>query len=163
MKVKISRTGGFTLVELMITLVVMIVVLAIGMPGIAQLRSNGELTATTNELLAALNYARSEAVRRGTAVSVNPAGGGWSDGWSVNDAGGAALRVFPEPAANSTVTASVSPIVYQSLGNVSAAGCFDISVNGTNRVRSIPVLLTGRASFCKDTCANVAGDPTLCD
>jgi len=163
MKSNISKLAGFTLIELMIAMVVMIVVLAIGMPGIAQIRSNSELTTTTNDLMAALNFARSEAVRRGQAVTVNPEGGGWSDGWTVNDFNGNAVRVFPEPASDSTVTASVSPITLQPLGSVAAAGCFDVTVNGTDRVRSIPIALTGRVSFCKDSCNAVSLDPTKCD
>jgi len=58
MKQVISRSAGFSLIELMVALVVMILVLVIGIPGIARLKSGGELTTTTNDLMAALNFAR---------------------------------------------------------------------------------------------------------
>ena len=160
MKKAIFRSGGFTLIELMVAVAVMIVVLAIGIPGIARLKIGGELTTTTNDLVGTLNFARSEAVRRGQDVSVNPEAGGWSDGWTVNDAAGTDIRVFPEVASASTVTATVSPITFDSLGNVMAAGCFDISVDGS--VRSIPIEPTGRASVCKHTCDKVAAVPICC-
>jgi len=171
MKQVISRSAGFSLIELMVALVVMILVLVIGIPGISRLKSGGELTTTTNDLMAALNFARSEAVRRGDTVTVNQSavdvdgdGDKWDDGWTIN-AGGTVIRVFDTPPAGRNVTANpaVALVTFDALGNVAAAGCFDIWVDGDSRVRSIPISVTGRVSSCKDTCANVTGDPTLCD
>ncbi|MDH3640949.1 MAG: GspH/FimT family pseudopilin [Gammaproteobacteria bacterium] len=61
---------GFTLLELMVTLVVVAVILGFGLPGFQQLVQNNRMTSAANDLLAALNVARSEAVKRATPVSV---------------------------------------------------------------------------------------------
>lgn len=61
---------GFTLLELMVTLLVMGVILGFGLPGFQQLVQNNRMTGGANDLLAALNVARSEAVKRATPVSV---------------------------------------------------------------------------------------------
>jgi len=67
------RHRGFTLIELLVTVVVMTIVLAFGVPAFADLLSETKLTSTTNTLLAHLQYARSEAVKRGHGrVAVGP-------------------------------------------------------------------------------------------
>jgi type IV fimbrial biogenesis protein FimT len=80
-----SRAGGFTLVELMITIIVAGILVALALPSFRDLILNNHVTETTNQLLVDLNYARSEAVRRGTLVAVisNSGGNDWSSGWQV--------------------------------------------------------------------------------
>ena len=83
------RHSGFTLIELMVTIAVLAVLLALGLPSFQQsLRSNRVATAT-NEMIASLSLARSEAIRgtRGGGVCASGDGAGcngtWSDGWIV--------------------------------------------------------------------------------
>ena len=87
-----SRNKGFTLLELMTAVAVLGVLLAIGVPSFnATLRAN-RLVAVTNDLVTALNIARSEAVKRGQGVSVCAANSAlndcsgttaWDQGWIV--------------------------------------------------------------------------------
>lgn len=89
---------GFTLIELMVTVAVVAILAAIAFPSFqSTLRSNRASTAT-NELMASLALARSEAVRsaRGSGLCTSAdgatCGGTWDDGWIVwidNDANGA--------------------------------------------------------------------------
>ncbi|WP_185955422.1 GspH/FimT family pseudopilin [Tepidiphilus sp. J10] len=80
--------SGFTLVELMVTIVVLAILLAIGIPSFATLIASNRLTSATNELIASLQTARTEALRRNARVTVCPAdptatacSGAWRDGW----------------------------------------------------------------------------------
>ncbi|OGU20181.1 MAG: pilus assembly protein [Hydrogenophilales bacterium RIFOXYD1_FULL_62_11] len=86
---------GFTLVELLVTLAVGAILLAIAIPGYAFLANTNKLAAVTNELVVALQLARSEAVKRGQRVTVCKSAnassssascsnaGGWQQGWLV--------------------------------------------------------------------------------
>ena len=63
---------GLTLVELMITLVILSVTVTLATPAMRQLLHGSTLRAETSRLLDAINLARSEAVFRNTPVSLCP-------------------------------------------------------------------------------------------
>ena len=58
------RQRGFTLVELMVAVLVMAVVLAFAVPGFESVVNGSRLTGAANEMLASLQSARMEAIRR---------------------------------------------------------------------------------------------------
>jgi type IV fimbrial biogenesis protein FimT len=81
---------GFTLTELMVAVSVAAVLLGLGVPAFRQTLISNRLTASANEFMAALNYARSEAIRRGVPValcksssgtSCDTGGNKWEIGW----------------------------------------------------------------------------------
>ena len=87
-----KRDYGFTLVELMVTLVIAAILLTAGVPSFNTLIKNNRLTTSNNELVSALNLARSEAIKRGLRVTVckssdqascDTSGTGWQQGWIV--------------------------------------------------------------------------------
>jgi len=66
MKTALNKSlRGFTLIELMITLSIFAILMAIAVPSLRAFIVSGELTGQANDVLAAINLARSEAVRRG--------------------------------------------------------------------------------------------------
>lgn len=85
-----KRSGGFTLLEAMITLLILSIILLFAVPSFtSQMRNNQSLT-FGDEFVTALNYARSEAVKRGRLVSICPSnddvddcGNDWTNGWLV--------------------------------------------------------------------------------
>lgn len=86
-----SKQGGFTLVELAVTLAVAAILLALATPSFAELLRRNRLAAANNELVTALNVARAEALRRGRPVAIcassdqrSCAGStDWGTGWVV--------------------------------------------------------------------------------
>ncbi len=80
------ETKGFTLIELMVTVAIAGIVLTIGVPSFSQVLKNSRLASNTNSLIASLNLARSEAVKRKIKVFVRRKGSvsqNWDDGWDV--------------------------------------------------------------------------------
>ena len=83
--------AGFTLMELMVTLTVVGILAAVGIPSFSSVIRNNRITAHTNELVTALTLARSEAMKRGDVVTTCPSEDGetcagnndWSTGWFV--------------------------------------------------------------------------------
>ncbi|KVW93452.1 GspH/FimT family pseudopilin [Thiobacillus denitrificans] len=107
-----TKLTGFTLIELMVTIAVLGILLSIGIPSYQNMVLNSRITAQANQVITALNYARSEAVKRAAPATVCSTNGGaacagstnWSTGWlvfadangnGVVNAGEAVLRVWP--------------------------------------------------------------------
>ncbi len=65
-----KKQQGLTLIELMVTLAVAIILVAVGMPLFSGIVANNRATTQANTFLSAFKLARSEAVKRGTDVSV---------------------------------------------------------------------------------------------
>lgn len=61
---------GFTLVELVVTLVVLAILTMIALPSYRDLTRRNRLSSTSNALLADISYARNEAITRGVPVSI---------------------------------------------------------------------------------------------
>jgi len=62
--------NGFTLYELMITLLVIGVILTFGVPNFSDFTRNSQLTSTANDLHAAFQLARSEAARSKSNITI---------------------------------------------------------------------------------------------
>jgi len=74
---------GTTLIELMVALGVLAIILSMAAPSFRNVLIDNRITTWSNELISGLNYARSEAVRRGDTVRVVPDGGGYRAGWRI--------------------------------------------------------------------------------
>ncbi|MDI6005056.1 GspH/FimT family pseudopilin [Cobetia marina] len=83
---------GFTLIELMITLAVLVITITIAVPAWQGVVARNAVTSTAETLIASVNYARSEAVASGGSITLcplNAAGDAcmnssrWSNGWAV--------------------------------------------------------------------------------
>lgn len=83
---------AFTLVEMMITIAVLAIVLGIGVPSMSAFIESNRLTSVTNDLLSSLQYARAEALRQRSRVTICQRAansdacddnGNWANGWLI--------------------------------------------------------------------------------
>jgi type IV fimbrial biogenesis protein FimT len=165
---RIRISPGFTLIELMVSVAVLAIVLALAVPNFQDFVRRNRLAATTNDLVSALALARSEAVKRAARVSV--ASADWRVGWQVfvdtGTVGDASdepadniLRVYqPNPGGSAAITLDGSGSGYVSylaagageVNGVSGGGSFSTCLEGNARVISINT--TGRVSTAPGTC-----------
>jgi len=78
-----NLSRGFTLVELMVTVIVLAILVGVAVPGLDTLMRRNRIATASSDFSAAVAYARGEAVRRGKTVSLCPASGGLKNGWTV--------------------------------------------------------------------------------
>jgi type IV fimbrial biogenesis protein FimT len=94
--------SGFTLVELLMTIALASILMAIAVPSFNQLVVGSRLTTQANELVAAINLARSEAIKRNanislcransaTATACSASAGNWQH-WIVRTGAGTVVR-----------------------------------------------------------------------
>ena len=84
---------GFTLIELIMTIAILAILLVVAIPSFKALIINNRITTQANEFVSDVTYARAEAVRRNTRVTVCKSADGaicdadaatdWSEGWIV--------------------------------------------------------------------------------
>lgn len=157
--------SGFTLVELLATLAILVIFLALGVPSFVETMANQRVRSQADGMLASLALARSESIRQNIRVSLCPSSNGtsctgsWSDGWIVfSDTGTAGtvdgadsvLRAF---SSKKDVTVSMGGnftnyISYLPSGRSSGSGGATtggaISISGDNLIRDINICTTGR-------------------
>lgn len=77
-------TKGFTLIELMVTMALVAILMAVAVPSMRDFQRNSQLTAFANTMLATINTAKSEAMKRGRSVVIVPFDGSdWKTGMIV--------------------------------------------------------------------------------
>lgn len=158
---------GFTLIELMVTVTIIGVSLALAAPSFAQLLSNYRLRSGAESLLNGLNLARAEAVRRNSQVSF--ALTDTRSGWTVSDSGGAVIqaRTDSETGGLSAVSSnSATSITFLPTGLVNATGTWltQISLSSSTAgtgTRRINVFGGGLIRMC-DPDVSTANDPRKC-
>jgi type IV fimbrial biogenesis protein FimT len=167
---------GFTLFELLITIAIVAILASIALPNYSELMRRMTVSETTNDLVGALNLARSEAVKRGSDVEVVSTGGSdWSGGWAVqavnpvaSDHG--AIRTheavqsdYKVGAAATGGTADSSRVTFDGIGALKNSTAFDINVcrpsgsPGEADSRRISVSASGIISSRRNT----AGSPAV--
>ena len=147
-----KRTRGFTLIELMVTLAVMVVLMGIAVPSFRAFIGSQKVKTGSYELMTSLVIARSEAVKRNAGVTITPSSSSaWANGWTV--AGGGATLHSQETISGLTVTTytdsgctaagTVASIAFNGSGRTSASSCYKFTAPNTTNARCVKVDLTG--------------------
>jgi type IV fimbrial biogenesis protein FimT len=114
------RPGGFTIVELYVSLAILAVLLGIGIPTFRYFKANRDFDNAFNQLVSDLRYAREQAsaLNEDGTVSIASSGSPQTLYRIANDEGGQVLteRTFPEG-----VTASEFSVSFEKSGTVSSS------------------------------------------
>lgn len=70
------RSAGFTLIELLIVIVIIGISFSLAIPGYQNMAARNRIAYQANDFLLAINLARSEAMRRGSPVTIQSADNG---------------------------------------------------------------------------------------
>jgi type IV fimbrial biogenesis protein FimT len=149
------------------------VLAGIGIPNLQSFLIRSRLTAAVNEFNADLQFARSEAIRRNSPVTLRRNGGSsgdWSQGWDIfldpnrngtQDAGDELLRAaraFPAPMTLQAGTTIPDRLTFEGSGLLFTAGgvfviCHgaDLTSGSESRSRALLVSPTGRMRLALDS------------
>jgi type IV fimbrial biogenesis protein FimT len=138
------RTNGFTLVEMMITLVIGAILVTVAVPGFMELTRRNAVITTSNELLSSILLARSEAIRLEANTTVTLA----ADNWRV-DTGATNHVISTVDNSNVSLAGNISgaanEITYNSMGRAALAvgDSIDVSFDG-DVISHVCLSITGR-------------------
>lgn len=155
---------GFTLIEILVTLAVVAVLIAIASPTLRTTIQNNRIVTLTNDLMSDINYARTEAIKRtkdtqtaGLCMSTNGTacdGASWQAGRIVfvTEAGVLTVLRAREAMANNTLTTITvpNPLIFNRRGfpvGVAAGAGFRLcDGRGPTQGRLVQISPTGQVS-----------------
>lgn len=144
---------GLTLIELMVTLAVVSVLLAFGVPQFKSITANSRLTSAINTLTGDLAFARTEAIKRGVDITVTGSIADWAtSGWTVaaiNASVTTDLRISPALTANATIStnpANTELVVFSANGRTTTQVDFTLCDDrtGVNTGKRVTLNTTGQ-------------------
>ena len=148
--------GGFTLIELMVTLAIVAIVATLAVPSFRVFVQNNRLTAQNNALITALNIARSEAGKRRQTITVCASSNGtgcntsqWELGWLVFSD----LDSDATPDVDTRACLATEDCIIQTSG----------LLQGGNTLRTSGFANTGFIQYNTRGTLNSTGTYTLCD
>lgn len=163
-------SAGFTLVELLVTLTVLVLGTLVVMPALSDFSARNRIVSIEGDLMATIALARSEAARNGLPVLLvaasggatgNAYGGGWrlvldSNGNGLADSSETELRVHESPGNEVKVDGS-SPVVFAASGYLNPVSAVTLTIcrrSGSSAGLAITITPSGQAdSAAITTCS----------
>ena len=155
---------GFTLIELIVTLTIAGILMAVAAPSMQNFVSGSRLTTQVNDLLADISISRSEAIKRNTTagVCVTASGGtscvpsgNWANGWMVYaDVSGVTTPIKTHEALSGKNTLTgPDAVVYSKSGLLSSgSGVFTLCDPARKKTRVVTIVTTGRPTISEGSC-----------
>lgn len=152
-----KHQSGITLLEVIITVTILAIIAAIGVPNFRSFIENNQVRASTNDLSAALYLARSEAIKTRSTVSVcakaaaqnscdQSNNADWNNGWLVVRNNNV-IRAWDNRSASLNIINANGHVrlAFSSNGRVANASNFTVdSTGGKATTREISISQTGR-------------------
>ncbi len=149
------KVKGFTLIELIVTLLIGSILLAWGVPNYRDFKLRREVVDNSNDFVYSMSLARAEAVRYGTDVKVEPVGGDWQQGWTLTAVGvggnGNTIIQEHDPVSDIDLVLTTDPgngITFNRLGGLEGSAPAEFSLKhhyDATKARNIRITMSGSA------------------
>lgn len=148
-----KKISGFTIIELIVTIVIIGILTAAGAPMFSQFIAGQRIKTASFDIMSSLTLARSEALKRNANVTVTPVTTSqWESGWSVTSGGTtinqqSALKGMTITCKNGTTTTTCPSVglTYGANGRLTASvPSFELGSTSSTSKRCISIDLSGR-------------------
>lgn len=150
------RVGGFTMIELMVTVSIVAIFATLAAPSFQKLISTQRVRAASSAINESLFLARSEAIKRNAAVgftftTINA-------GWDVKDSADATVTLHHQdgfPVIASEIKSGTGTLIFNAYGRLVAGGAGKIELKNSSAgvVGCVTISLTGRSTLQEAACS----------
>lgn len=147
------RLAGFTVTEMLIVVAIMGILAAIATPYMGDMIRRQRIKTAAFDVFSSLAFARSEAIKRNTSVTILPTGGNWAAGWRITDSNNNLLR--QQAGWDALTAAGPASVVFAASGRATSLASISLSAYGVdaNSFRCVKVDLSGRAISKEGACS----------
>jgi type IV fimbrial biogenesis protein FimT len=151
-----SAQRGFTLVEAITVMSIVAILAGVSASSFIWLNQTTQIRGAAFDLVADLDFARSEAVKRNDDVVVAPVNGAWANGWTVTAAGNV-LRQRAALGAQVSFAAAPGTLTFDGAGRASlvTVGNFQLCPpdgGGAQNGRTVRIDASGLSRSTKSNC-----------
>lgn len=154
-RVRSVAQRGFTIVELAIVIAIMAILAGVSTSSFVWLNQATQIRGAAFDLVADLDFARSEAVKRNGDVVVAPVGGTWTNGWTITAADGNVLRTRPALGAQVDFAAAPGTLTFDGGGRAALANVSNFRIcppSGSVAGRTVRIDASGLSRSTKSNC-----------
>jgi type IV fimbrial biogenesis protein FimT len=152
-QVALRAERGFTLTELMVSVGIVGVLSAMAAPSVSTMIATQQVKTATFDLYATLSYARSEAIKRNSVVTITPRGGNFANGYDLNAAGVVLKSELGTPSVTINAPA-VRPLAFNGFGRLTTSAPYQLELSSAQdssiAKRCLVISTSGRPSIRVD-------------
>lgn len=153
------RNKGFTILELLMTIIIVSIVASIALPSFLSVIERNQLSSQANSFIGAVSMARSEAAKRGATMSLisNSTTSNWSSGWCLTPGAtnctGTVTHKYPPTAGGLVLSGNRSMFSFDARGYLStSSGTLTLCKSSGKEGQQITINAAGRANGQRITC-----------